>query len=237
MGYRTSNTGHSRKASTLAKVYVAPFLLYLLGTNFIARWGDAWYPWLYSLLVVALMVVLGWWLPASGAVRPHRSIGWGVVVGVIGIVLWIVVASLQLEQQLVSYLPSWLRPGERVAYNPLEHMSGSGLWGFLLARLVGIAVVVPLAEELFWRGFLMRWLIDPEWEKVPLGEFTASSCAIVVLMFTLAHPEWLAAACYALLLNALLYRSRDLWQCIVAHAVSNFLLALYVLISGEWWLW
>ena len=104
-------------------------------------------------------------------------------------------------------------------------------------RLVGIAVLVPIAEELFWRGFLLRWLIDPEWEEIKLGEYTHHSCAIVVLMFTVAHPEWLAAASYCLLINGLLYWKKDLWQCVVAHAVSNLVLAIYVLQTGHWWLW
>lgn len=53
----------------------------------------------------------------------------------------------------------------------------------------------------------------------------------------MAHPEWLAAAVYSLLMNGLLYWKKDIWQCIVAHGVSNLLLAVYVLASGNWWLW
>lgn len=223
--------------SPLTKAYVIPFVIYLLGTSLIARWGNQWYPLLYSSLVLGLLCCLAWLLHGTGIIRPHWRIVPAIVVGLLGIALWIVLASLHIEQLLAEFLPSWLQPEARVAYNPLEQLAGATLWGFLAARLVGIALVVPIAEELFWRGFLLRWLIDPEWEKVPLGEFTLSSCTIVTLMFTLAHPEWLAAAVYCLLLNALLYWKRDLWLCIVAHAVSNFVLAGYVLATGEWWLW
>lgn len=212
-------------------------MLYLLGTSLIARWGDAWYPLLYGLLVIPLLCVQAWLLVGKGILRPHLRIASGVGVGLLGIVLWIVLANLQLEQLLAEFLPAALRPGPRVAYNPLEHLNGWEAWAFIAVRLAGIAIVVPLAEELFWRGFLLRWLIDPEWEKVPVGEFTLSSCAIVTVMFTLAHPEWLAAASYCLLINALLYWKRDLWLCVVAHAVSNVALAVYVLSTGEWWLW
>jgi CAAX prenyl protease-like protein len=221
----------------LAKAYVIPFVAYLVGTSLIARWGDAWYPLLYGMLVVGLVCGMAWGLPKSNCLQPHWRVGTGIAVGLIGIALWIVLAHLHVEQMLASYLPSWLRPETRVAYNPFEHLDGGAVWAFIAVRIVGIAVVVPLAEELFWRGFLLRWLIDPEWEKVPLGEFTLSSCCIVTFMFTLAHPEWLAAVSYALLLNGLLYWKRDLWLCVVAHAVSNLVLAIYVLLSGEWWLW
>lgn len=221
----------------MTKSYVAPFVFYLAGTSLIARWGDAWYPWLYGLLVVGLLGALAWLLAGKEILRPHLRIASGVAVGLVGIAMWIGLASLHVEQTLAEFLPEWLRPEARVAYNPLQQLDGLSVWAFIAVRLAGIAIVVPLAEELFWRGFLLRWLIDPEWEKVPVGEFTLSSCAIVTLMFTLAHPEWLAAASYCLLINALLYWKRDLWLCVVAHAVSNFVLAIYVLSTGEWWLW
>ncbi len=168
----------------------------------------------------------------------HWSVLPGVVVGIVGIALWIGICHLELEATVAAYLPSFMRPGERVSYNPFDKIhSVEWAWCFIVVRMIGIAVVVPIAEELFWRGFLLRWLIDPEWEKVPLGTYTASSCALVTLFFTLAHPEWIAAATYGLLINGLLYWKRDLWQCIVAHAVSNFLLALYVLQYEQWFLW
>jgi CAAX prenyl protease-like protein len=88
-----------------------------------------------------------------------------------------------------------------------------------------------------WRGFLSRWLKSPNWEQVPLGDFSKGSFWGVVVLFALAHPEWLAAASYSAMLNGLLMWKRDLWNCIVAHAVSNMLLAVYILKTEAWWLW
>ncbi len=221
----------------MSKAYVVPFILYLFGTAFIARFGDAWYPLLYSLLVFCMAVALVWLLAGKPIIQPHWRVLPGIVVGLVGIGLWIGLCSLQWEQQVTKFLPTWLQPEERVGFNPLEQLSGFSLWAFLAARLVGIGLIVPIVEEHFWRGFLLRWLIDPEWEKVPVGEYSLSSCAIVTLMFTLAHPEWLAAATYCLLLNGFLYWKKDLWSCMVAHAVSNLVLAAYVLVFGVWQLW
>lgn len=221
----------------MTQAHVIPFVLYLFGTSFLARFGDEWYPLLYGGLVLGMLVYLAWLLVGKSILRPHWRVLPAVVVGLVGIVLWVSLASLHVEEWLAQWLPIWLRPEARVAYNPLEHLSGVREWAFITVRLLGIAVVVPIAEELFWRGFLLRWLIDPEWERVPLGEFTLSSCLTVTLMFTLAHPEWLAAAVYCLLINVLLYWKKDLWLCVVAHAVSNFALAMYVLATGAWWLW
>ena len=212
-------------------------MIYLVGTSLIARWDDVWYPLLYACLVLALLPLQIYWLWQIPILRPHLRVAAGIACGLLGIALWIGLANLQLEQQLAAYLPAWLAPQPRVSFNPFAELSGLEASLFVAVRLLGIAVVVPLAEELFWRGFLLRWLIDPDWGSVPIGEFSLASCLIVAGMFTLAHPEWLAAAAYALLLNGLLYWKRDLWQCVVAHAVSNLTLAVYVMLSGQWWLW
>lgn len=217
--------------------HIAPFVAYLLGTAFIARFGDEWYPVLYSGLVVGFCVWLPWLYAGQQIFKPHWRVLPAVLVGLLGIALWISISQLHIETQLAAYLPNGLQPDPRVSYNPFEHLTGWAVWGFIAARVLGITVVVALVEELFWRSFLLRWLIDPDWEKVPLGEYTLASCWIVTLMFAMAHPEWLAAAVYCLLLNLLLYRKKDLWLCIVAHGTSNLALAIYVLNTEHWWLW
>ena len=140
-------------------------------------------------------------------------------------------------RRIAGVLPSWLQPGERVAFDPFSSLPFIAAVGFVLVRAFGLVVLVPLAEELFWRGFLLRWIVNPDWEQVDLGRFTWGSCLGVTVLFSLAHPEWVAAAAYCLLVNGLLYWKRDLWQCVVAHAVSNLLLIVYVLSTGEWTLW
>ncbi len=222
----------------MAPSYVAPFVIYLVGTALVGRFSESVYPVGYSLVAMAVaasLCVLVW---GKGIVKPHWRVSWAIVFGFVGIIYWIVICHLQPEQKLGALLPDFLKPGERVAYNPFEQL-GDGLrvWAFIVVRGLGLAVLVPLAEELFWRGFLLRWFIDPEWEKVQLGEYNLQSCLLVTFMFTLAHPEWLAAAGYCLLLNGLLYWKKDLWLCIVAHGVSNLVLAVYVLATGQWVLW
>ncbi len=222
----------------MAKVFVAPFVLYLLGTNLIGRFPDSWYPLAYAVVVGVVAIAFGYLARHHRIIEPHWRIGPAIGVGLVGIAIWIGLSELHLEQQLAQFLPGWLAPGERTSYNPFEKLDGPvAVWAFIAVRTLGLAVVVPIAEELFWRGFLLRWLIDPEWEKVSLGDYTFSSFALVTVMFTLAHPEWLAAAIYCALLNALLIWKKDLWLCVVAHGVSNLTLVIYVLAYGAWWLW
>jgi uncharacterized protein len=220
---------------------VVPFAIYLAGSAWITKVPTYWY-WLAYLCVAALSATSFWCLssPAfrSAYLKPHRRVLEGVTLGAVGILAWIVLSHLRLEAVIATYLPSWLTPAERAGFNPWEQLSGPLAIGlFLTIRIIGIAVVVPLVEELFWRAFLLRWTIDPDWEQVPLGAFTWRSCLTVVVLFTLAHPEWFAAATYCLLINSLLYWKKDLWQCIVAHSVSNFLLVIYVITTDNWWLW
>lgn len=221
----------------MAKAFILPFALYVLGTALIGQLDEGWYPWAYATIVVAVMAVLSWSLRGRNLLRPHGRVAQGLLVGVIGIAIWIGLSHLHLERYVSDQLPSWLSPAERVAFNPLAELHGMQLWLFIAIRLTGLAILVPLAEELFWRGFLLRWLIDPDWEKVPIGRYTFSSCMLVTAMFAMAHPEWLAAAIYCLIVNGLLYRTKDLWQCVVAHSTSNLLLGIYVLSFGQWWLW
>ncbi|MEM8732873.1 MAG: CAAX prenyl protease-related protein [Planctomycetota bacterium] len=220
-----------------AFAYTIPFVVYLVGTVFVSRFEGAAYPVAYGVVAAIVAAVCIGLLRSREILRPHWRIGPGVFLGVLGIVAWIVLSQLHLEGRIAPYLPEFLQPAERASYNPFEDLSNLGMIGFVAVRLFGIAILVPIAEELFWRGFLLRWLIDTEWEKVKLGEYSLQSCAIVTLMFTAAHQEWFAAAAYCLLINGLLYWKKDLWQCIVAHAVSNALLVAYILWSEEWWLW
>jgi CAAX prenyl protease-like protein len=217
--------------------FILPFILYLGASQLCAAYPE-YYSWLYPASVVFVGAVTGWLLYRRGLLRPHARVLPAVVVGLVGIVLWIGICHLEWDQHLAAWLPSWLRPAPRPGFNPFTAITNpAACWAFVAMRLVGLAVLVPVVEELFWRGFLARWLLSPDWQKQPIGLFTPFSFAGVTLLFTLAHPEWLAAAVYCVLLNLLLSWTRDLWSCVVAHGVSNFVLGIYILATGSWELW
>lgn len=221
----------------MAKPLVIPFVLYLVATSIAANWPE-FYPISYAATVLICSIVSWILLRGRGIVVPHRQVIDAIGVGLIGIALWILLSEFHLESRVAELLPESLRPGARVAYNPFEKLDHAWqAWLFVGVRVIGLSIIVPIAEELFWRGFLARWLIATDWEKIPLGRFTPFSFSAVTLLFTLAHPEWFAAAVYCALLNLLLMWKRDLWRCIVAHGVSNLTLAIYVLAAKAWWLW
>ena len=130
----------------------------------------------------------------------------------------------------------WAIQGEITDYNPFV---AGATWGILLAgiRLFGASVVVPIMEELFWRSFLIRYIIQPNFMAVRLGTYTIGSFAVTVVLFGLEHNLWLAGMTAGMAYNLLLYRTRRLWPCIMAHAVTNLVLGLHVLATGEWYWW
>jgi CAAX prenyl protease-like protein len=217
--------------------YIVPFLLYLVLTQFPPLYPES-FAWLYTAVVVLVGLVTIGLLAGRRLLQPHVQVLSGVAVGLLGFVLWIGLSHLNLEHRVAAVLPGWLQPKERAAFNPYESLvNPTSRWGFLAVRFAGLVLLVPVAEELFWRGFLLRWLISSNWQQQEIGQFTWFSFTGVTLLCALAHPEWFAAAVYCSLLNGLLYWKRDLWNCVVAHAVSNLVLAIYILATGHWELW
>jgi uncharacterized protein len=110
---------------------------------------------------------------------------------------------------------------------------------FLGFRIAISVIAVPILEELFWRGWLMRWLINSQhFERVPLGAFTPAAFWLVALLFASEHGSyWDVGLAAGIVYNWWMIRTRSLWDCILAHAVTNGLLAAYVVAAGQWQYW
>ena len=130
----------------------------------------------------------------------------------------------------------WAVQGASGGYNPFE---GGGSFGPLFAgiRIFGAAIVVPVMEELFWRSFLLRYVINARFETIPLGTFTLNSFLICSVLFGLEHHEWFAGLLAGAAYSGLAYYSKRLWPCVLAHGLTNLLLGIHVLITGEWKWW
>jgi CAAX prenyl protease-like protein len=140
---------------------------------------------------------------------------------------------------LFGYRHSWLFAnsitGEPVSSAP-EALKKSAL--FICCRLFGCVVVVPILEELFWRGWLMRRLIKQNFESVPLGTYAPWAFWIVAVLFASEHgPYWEVGLAAGIAYNWWMIRSKSLADCMVAHAVTNALLSIYVLTTGHWEYW
>jgi CAAX prenyl protease-like protein len=157
-----------------------------------------------------------------------RKLGLTIGIGVLALVIWI-------APQL------WFRFAPRVeGFNP-EFFGATG-WPYALnvgMRFVRLVVVVPLLEEIFWRGFLLRYLINENFTTVPFGQFSWLSFALVTAGFCFEHSfaDWPAAILTGVLYNVLAYRSRSLSACVLTHAITNALLGGYVLCTRQWGFW
>jgi CAAX prenyl protease-like protein len=111
----------------------------------------------------------------------------------------------------------------------------AALW--LVARVVGSVVTVPIAEELAFRGYISRRLIDADFTGVSPGRFTWLSFVVSSVLFGALHGRWLAGAVAGMLYALAVYRKGELGEAVLAHATTNALIAGYVLATGAWSLW
>lgn len=202
--------------------HVLPFAAFLLLTE-LARWVPNSLLWVYPLKTIVAGGLLLWFRKTYSEIKLNFSL-LAIAVGIVVLLLWIPLYG------------GYLLMSEPKIVNPYE-MAGSLALPWIAIRLFGSSVVVPVMEELFWRSFLLRYLVNPDFRQVPLGTFTTSALAISVALFGVEHNQWFAGIVAGLLYTLLLYRTKSLFSCIVAHAVTNFLLGMYVLTTQQWQYW
>ncbi len=147
-----------------------------------------------------------------------------VAVGVIVFALWI-----NMDWDFATL-------GSSAAYDPTG-LPGSTYYAFIAVRLAGTALVVPVFEEIFWRSFVLRYIVNQDFILVRIGTFTWMSFIVSSLLFGSEHYLWLAGIMAGVFYNLLLYWSRSIYACILAHGVTNLLLGLYVIRTGSWQFW
>lgn len=201
------------------------------------------YPAMYTLKVLVTLGVLLFFLPLY--LRwPLRVSPLAIGVGAVGVVLWVVCAWLDPTARWIAslgedhWLASLLGGGERPAYNPLGVLGPTAAgYGFLAIRLFGLALLVPVIEEAFLRAFLMRYVMHDNWTEIPFGVVNRMAVAAGILVPVLYHPEHLAALVWFSLVTWLMVRTKNFWDCVAAHAVTNLLLGIWVVTTGSWELW
>jgi uncharacterized protein len=163
------------------------------------------------------------------------------VVGMVGGPLWIALSLPNWEHAYVwpalehIGLGKLVGLGERPAFNPFDpvgDLSAGGAWAFLAVRFLGLVAIVPLIEEFFLRGFVMRFVMDRDWWKVPFGQASWAAIVVGTVFPMLSHPELLAAAVWFSLITWLMLRTRNIWDCVAAHAITNLILGVYVVYTN-----
>jgi len=104
-------------------------------------------------------------------------------------------------------------------------------------RVIGSVIVVPMAEELAFRGYLLRKLVSKDFAKVAVGHFSWFSFLFTSVLFGLLHDRWVAGTVAGMIFALALYRRRQFADALLAHVTANALIAAYVLLFGQWGLW
>lgn len=131
----------------------------------------------------------------------------------------------------------WARIGNPQPFSPDAVDSETTRAALLAIRLAGAAVLVPLAEELFWRSFLIRYLQGGDFRQVDPKKPHLVSFVAVTVLFGFEHNLVLAGMMAGAAYNIVLYRTGSVMQCVLSHAVTNAVLGVWVMMTGAWAFW
>ena len=229
-----SLTAILRRSPVTARV--APFVVFIVIT-FAQDWfGAAGRYWLYLAKTLAGAWML--WAVWPVVTEMRWKLSWqAVVVGVAVFAMWVGLDDLLVKLGLSNSYPKLKLTG--AAWNPNDTFgAGSALaWFFIVVRIAGSSLVVPMLEEVFFRSFLYRYVTKVDFLSVSLGAFVLRSFLITSLLFGFEHREWLAGLLCGFAYQGLVCRMNRLGDAITAHAITNFLLGCWVVWRGAWQFW
>jgi len=212
--------------------YVAPMFAYVALSSLEGYLpSTSWYPAAYAAKAAIVAAIMWHYRSTWKDLRPMPGvldIILAVALGFLVIGLWVGLDGRYPDLPFMG--------GSRQAFDP-NTLGTGGKWAFIAVRLVGLVLLVPVFEELFWRSFLNRWIIDQEFWKVPVGKVTWISAVATAALFALAHPEWLPALLTGLIWAGLLAYTKSLSACVISHLVANLVLGVYVIAAQAWKFW
>lgn len=202
--------------------YLVPLLI-ILAAGMIAHLLSAGFELLYPLRLLAALGAL--WIYRRAYAGVDFRFSWrGPAVGIAVFALWAGFAALvtvpATEPRMLAAMPGLPR----------------GVW--IVCRTAAAVFTVPIAEELAYRGFLLRRLVSPHFETVSYSSVRWPALALSALAFGITHGGlWFAGIAAGLAYGALAIRTNKLGEAIAAHGTTNALLAGYVLLFDQWQLW
>jgi uncharacterized protein len=223
--------------SPLAKAYLGPFIVFMallaLG-EIVGHLGDGFANWIVAeprywvfplQTIVCGFLLIRWW--RNYEFGWSRGLGLATIAGVVVLGIWI------SPQSFLGY------PPRNEGFDPGFFGGGAPFWFHATLRMIRLVIVVPLLEEIFWRGFLLRYLQHDPFDQVPFGQFNWSSFVWVTLLFGGAHwgPDFVPALITGAIYNLVAIRTKSLGACVIAHALTNLLLGVYIFRTSQWGFW
>jgi CAAX prenyl protease-like protein len=217
--------------------YTAPFILFMAGLAAVSAAESAGIKtfagvplspmyWIYPIQTAVCAGALLWF-------RAHYDFsGTSALKLLIGLAVGLLVCGIWVAPQELFHQAS-----RKEGFDP-GIVPGLTPW-MLAARFTRLVIVVPLVEEIFWRGFLLRYLVREDFTAIPFGSFSRFSFWAVVVAFTAVHApaDWPAAFLTGIFFNLIAVRSRSLAACVTAHAVANLALGVYICATKQWGFW
>jgi CAAX prenyl protease-like protein len=221
-------SGKLQASPLLARVL--PFVVFLVLTACQGSFGPESHFWVY----LAKYVVGGWlvWVtwPLVSEMRWAVSFE-ALLAGTLVFILWITV-------------PKFSAPDDSWDLHKHFGSASAMFWVFAGVRIAGSTLLVPLLEEVFYRSFLYRYILAPNWLFTAHNQFSARPFLVTSIVFGITHQHWLAGIACGMIYQLLVLRTNRIGDAITAHAVTNFLLGLWVITQGfgyagksQWHFW
>lgn len=209
-----------------------------------AAWWQMTAHWFYPLqtIICGATLIFFW---RHYEIKWDRRIIFGAIMGGIGIGFWILPTHLYTSLGYTKETVGWLEhigfAARNDGFNPNDFSDPLAIWFTTVFRFLRAAVVVAFVEEIFWRGFLMRYILNPDsnYWKIPFGKFSWLSFVVITTLFVFIHApvDYAGALVYGTLMYFVAVKTKSLAACIVMHAVSNLLMGGYALQYGKYGLW
>ncbi|HVV72692.1 MAG TPA: CAAX prenyl protease-related protein [Verrucomicrobiae bacterium] len=209
---------------------VAPYVLIVVLTVVQDQFSGAGRFWMYF----AKMALGAWCVWEMRTLVPEMrwAVSWeAVLAGVLVFIIWVGLDPYYPKLELL------FKQGD--PWDPF-HQFGAGSatgWFFVAVRTVGSAIIVPPIEETFYRSFLYRYFVKLDFRSMPFSRLHWLSLVVTSLLFGLAHYQWVTGVLCGLAFQGLVIRKNRLGDAMTAHAITNFLLGVWVVWKGAWIFW
>ena len=198
--------------------HLLPFAALMLGTIAMSATAPHNQP-VYVLKALLVVIALGLCWRSYAALRmpvSAEAVIFGLSIGI----AWIVSAPAATGETPLAVWLAEIGPSLAV------------LW--LIVRGLGTIVLVPVAEELAFRGYLYRRIISPDFHQVSPTALSWLALALSSVLFGILHDRWLAGALAGAVFALVMLRRGRVSDAIVAHATANALIFAWALAAKDW---